>query len=283
MGEWDSWIGRTRIAHDRADEPLVRRWCATLDRPLPADATAPQGLHWCLCLPDEPSARLAADGHPIRDDSLDSFLPPVPLPRRMWAGSAIDFLAPIPVGAPIERRSQVRAITPRQGATGALVFVEVEHLTHADGIPAVREVHTIVYREPAGGEPTTSASAATPFDAAAWTAHRTLTPNEALLFRYSALTFNGHRIHYDHPYVTQVEGYRGLIVHGPLIATLLLDLARREHGENALRTFRFRALSPAICGEVLHLGLRPTAEGMELGAFGPDGTPLIAATATIGQ
>ncbi|KHS46102.1 FAS1-like dehydratase domain-containing protein [Novosphingobium subterraneum] len=279
---WDAWIGRTERRVDRADAGLAARWLATLDRAAPPDGTMPQGFHWCLCTPDAPTSALGADGHPLRDDSPDSFLPPVPLPRRMWASSKVEFLAPLVLGAAVERRSSVAAITEKRGASGALVFVDVAHETLCYGELAVREVQSVVYRDAAAaglplvppplGEGT--------FHPGSWTAHRAITPDEPLLFRYSALTFNGHRIHYDLPYATEVEGYRGLVVHGPLTATLLLDLAQAELGDNALKSFAFRGLSPAICGEALHLVMREDGGAVELAAFAADGRQVMAASAT---
>jgi 3-methylfumaryl-CoA hydratase len=147
----------------------------------------------------------------------------------------------------------------------------------------VREVQSLVYREavPAGAPPAPPGPGEGRFDPAGWQVHRALVPNEVLLFRYSALTFNSHRIHYDLAYATGEEGYRGLIVHGPLTATLLLDLAQREVGDNALRRFAFRAISPGVCGEALHLVMRPAEDGFELGAFAGDGRQVLAATAGI--
>ncbi len=282
MGEWDAWIGRTERRVDRADAGLAARWQATFDRAAPADGTMPQGFHWCLCTPDAPTSALGADGHPLRDGSPDSFLPPVPLPRRMWAASKLEFVAPIVLGAAVERRSSVAAITEKQGASGALVFVEVAHETLSDGLVAVRETQSVVYRDAAaaGSPPVPPALAEGAFDPDPWTAHRALTPDEALLFRYSALTFNSHRIHYDLPYATQGEGYRGLVVHGPLTASLLLDLAQAELGDNALKSFAFRGLSSAICGDALHLVMRGERGALELAAFAADGRQVMAASAT---
>ncbi|NLR39962.1 MaoC family dehydratase N-terminal domain-containing protein [Novosphingobium sp. ERW19] len=282
MGEWQNWIGRTERRTDRADAALAARWLATFDRAAPADGAMPQGFHWCLCTPDAPTSTLGADGHPLRDDSPDSFLPPVPLPRRMWAASKVEFVAPIMLGAAVERRSSVATITEKQGASGALVFVEVAHETLSDGEVAVREVQSVVYRAAAAaGSPLVPPPLGEgAFHPGPWTAHRTLTPDEPLLFRYSALTFNSHRIHYDLPYAAEGEGYRGLVVHGPLTATLLLDLAQAELGDNALKSFAFRGLSPAICGEALHLVMRGEERALELAAFAADGRQVMAASAT---
>jgi 3-methylfumaryl-CoA hydratase len=283
MSDWAAWIGREERREDRASPALVRRWLATFDRAAPADGTLPQGFHWCLCTPDAPTATLGPDGHPNRDDNPDSFLPPIPLPRRMWAASSVEFLTPLRAGEAVTRTSRIASITEKQGGSGRLVFVEVEHLTAGDAGAAVREVQSLVYREaaPPGAPPASLPLGNTRFDPAGWDAHRALVPTAPLLFRYSALTFNSHRIHFDYPYAISEEGYRGLVVHGPLTATLLLDLARRELGDNALKTFAFRAISPAICGEMLHLVLRSKDGAFELGAFATDGREVMRATASI--
>ena len=288
MGKWDAWIGRTERRSDRIDAGLAARWLATFDRNVAGDCALPQGLHWCLGLPDAPTAQLGADGHPRRDDSAASFLPPIPLPRRMWASSKVEFLMPLHPGEAIERVSTVAAISEKTGASGRLVFVDIAHETHANGGLAVRETQTVVYREasPENAHPVPPALGQGAFDPAPWLVHRCLVPHEALLLRYSALTFNAHRIHYDLPYATGTEGYRGLVVHGPLTATLLLELAAHELGDNVLARFAFRGLSPAICGEPLHLVMRrirdaPEYGALELAAFAADGRQVMAATACI--
>lgn len=282
MSNWDAWIGREDARHDHIDPAAVKRWLATLDRAAPSDGSVPQAYHWCLCLPDAPTAILGADGHPVREDSDDSFLPPIPLPRRMWAASKVEFLSPLRPGQSVMRTSRVDSITEKQGGTGKLVFAEVAHETHGDGELAVREIQSIVFREPAPADaPPAPPPASGNFDASGWDAHLLLVPSEALLFRYSALTFNSHRIHYDLPYATAEEGYRGLVVHGPLTATLLLDLAQRHFGDNKLKKFDFRGTSPAICGEDLHLTLRGTFDTIELGAFASNGRQIMAATAAV--
>ena len=282
MSEWDSWIGREESRSDRVNAGHAARWLAMLDREAAPDGSLPQGFHFCLCLPDAPTAKLGSDGHPRRDDSPTSFLPPVPLPRRMWASSKIEFVAPLHPGDIIERLSWIKSVTAKQGGSGNLVFVDVEHATSNAAGLAVREVQSLVYREPApaGSPPAPPPPGEGAFDPAGWDAHRMLVPGEPLLFRYSALTFNSHRIHYDLPYATGEEHYRGLIVHGPLTATLLLDLASRELGDNALKTFAFRGLTPGVCGEALHLVMRGSGGGIELGAFASDGRHVMSATAT---
>ena len=280
---FDAWIGRETRAADRLDEGLAARWLATFDLPRPDPAIMPQGIHFALCTPDAPTALLGEDGHPARDDSAASFLPPFPMPRRMWASSKIAFHAPIAIGAVIERNSRIAAISEKAGGSGRLAFVDVEHVTQANGTVAVIETQTLVYREavapnaPLSPPPPGEAA----FDPSGWEAHRNLTPDPLLLFRYSALTFNSHRIHYDAPYAEQVERYRGLVVHGPLTASLLLQLAAKELGENRLRSFAFRGLSPAIAGEPLHLVMRKDETGYELAAFAGDGRQVTAASAGV--
>lgn len=280
MDDYAAWIGREEVRRDVLTPGILTRWCAALDRAEPAEQAAPQGLHWCLCLPDAPTAALGPDGHPRRDESPASLLPPLALERRMWAAGAVEFLGAIPSGAATSRRTRVLSITAKQGGTGSLVFAELAHETYANDLLAVRETQTLVYRDapPPGSPPAPPPLGKGRFDAAAWDAAREVLPTPALLFRYSALTFNTHRIHYDHPYATGVEGYRGLVVHGPLIATLLLDLARRTLGsDSALQTFSFRAVSPAVADEPLHIALRREGGDLILAAHAGDGRQVMAA------
>ena len=283
MSEWNEWIGRTETRRDCLNRELASRWLATFDHPAQAIGTMPQGIHFCLGTPDAATGMLGEDGHPQRDDTLGSFLPPIPLPRRMWASSTITFQMPLTIGAAIERTSGIASIAEKDGATGKLVFVDVVHATLGDGKPAVSETQTLVYRDAAAPDaplsppPTGQHS----FDASQWDAHRMVTPDPRLLFRYSALTFNTHRIHFDAPYAEQVERYRGLVVHGPLTATLLLALAQGELGPNMLTSFAFRGISPAIADEPLHLVMRRNAGTIELGAFAGDGRQITKANGTI--
>ena len=281
MGAWDAWIGREEVRTDRVDAGMVSRWLATFDRDAPDDGFVPQGFHWCLCPPDAATARLGPDGHPLRDDTPASFLPPVPLPRRMWASSKVEFLAPLRVGEAVSRTSRIQSVTEKSGGSGQLVFVEVAHEVIGEAGPAVREVQSIVYREALGPDAPLSPPEAVAecFNGTGWSNNVTRIPSAPLLFRYSALTFNSHRIHYDLPYAQSEERYRGLVVHGPLTATLLLDFARRELGDNVLASFDFRGLSPAICGEALHLVMRAQADAIELAAFAGDGRQVMAAMA----
>lgn len=284
---WENWIGRRAENSDWLTPSILARFCATLDQPASAEA-APQGIHWCLCLPDAPTAILGPDGHPLREESEDSFMPPVPMPRRMWAASDIKFLSPIHSGAQIRKSSSIASIKEKTGSSGHLMFVDVTHDSYADDVHAVSETQSIVFREaaaPSSAAPAPAApTATTPPDLSEWQWHREILPSSALLFRYSALTFNSHRIHYDLPYTRDEEGYAGLVVHGPLTATLLMDLAQRHLGVNGMKSFKMRAQSPAFVDQPLHLvGKEKSAEeggGYALAALGPDGRTVMAATVT---
>ncbi len=273
MSDWAEWIGRTREADDVVTPGLIEGLRATLDCPdVRGDGeAAPQGIHWLLAPERAPMRALGPDGHPARGD----FLPPVALPRRMWAASDIRFLGRIEAGAAVHLRSEVTAIAPKSGASGDLVFVDVDHRVTADGVEVVRERQTIVYREPG------PARAGPADDAGPGDFERRCRPDSVMLFRYSALTFNGHRIHYDQPYATAVEGYPGLVVHGPLVASLLLDLCARQFGDNRLARFAFRAVSPGFAGEELRLSGRTVADGIDLVAASA-GRITMRATATLG-
>lgn len=238
------WIGRSEHRHDIVTPGPVAALAAVLDRedppPGPGDVLPPL-WHWLYFLPLHRQSQLGADGHARRGD----FLPPVRLPRRMWAGGRLNFIEPLRIGQAIERSSRITGIRSTQGRSGALVFVTVRHEVHQAAGLALEEEHDIVYRERPGPAPATAdrtghgASETVP-QARTWS--RKITPDPVLLFRYSALTFNGHRIHYDRTYATQAEGYPGLVVHGPLIATLLLEWLHREQGPMTVRQFSFRAV-----------------------------------------
>lgn len=286
---WETMIGRSASQSDCLTPAALARFRATLDQPTASaadDQLAPQGIHWCLCLPDAPTALLGPDGHPLRDETPDSFMPPIPLPRRMWAASEMQFHAPIRSGAQIRRVSTIASIKEKNGASGPLVFVEVAHENFADDQLAIQEKQTIVYREAAPATAPSSANdrpapvVADTLDLTDWQWHREIQPSAPLLFRYSALTFNSHRIHYDLPYARDEEGYAGLVVHGPLTATLLLDLAQRQLGLNSLKRFQMRAQSPAFVDQPIHLvGREDGAGGWTLAALGPDGRTIVAASA----
>jgi len=251
------WVGKTETRSDTITAWPVAALSATLDRkdpePGPGDEVPP-GWHWLYFLDAAPASELGADGHPRRG----GFLPPVPLPRRMWAGGRIEFLQPLRIGDTARRISEIVSVEPKQGRSGDLVFVTVRHTISAGDQVAIREEHDVVYRKAAKpGDPPPQPKAAP--QVAAW--QRSLAGDPVLLFRYSALTFNGHRIHYDLDYARHEEHYPGLVVHGPLQTTLLLDLCRR-HDSRPVRKLDYRALHPVFHSE------RFTANGSP----NPDGT-----------
>ena len=250
------WVGRTERRVDTVTAAPLAGLAATLDRadaePLPGTPMAPLA-HWLFFLPVARQSEIGADGHALRG----GLLPPVALPRRMWAGGRLTFHHALNVGDEMLRTSTITKVDAKTGRSGALVFVTVRHeITSAAGL-ALTEEQDIVYRDHPVGSKVASAVVPAPLQAPTAAAFsRRITPDPVLLFRYSALTFNGHRIHYDRPYVTEVEGYPGLIVHGPLIATLLVDLLRREQPDARLRAFTFKAASPlfdihpfTLCGK----------------------------------
>jgi len=256
---WHEWIGRTERRSDLVTPAPLAMLSATLDRddaePVPGSEVPPL-WHWLYFLPVARQSEIGADGHPKRG----GFLPPVPQPRRMWAGGRLTFEHPLHVGDEITRVSRIADIRVKEGRSGALVFVTVRHeIADARGV-ALAEEHDIVYRDnpPAG---TTGTTAAAPQPAPAGEQYaREIVPDPVLLFRYSALTFNGHRIHYDRSYVTGVEGYPGLVVHGPLIATLLVDLLRRQLPGARVRRFQFKAVRPIFDIHRFHVCGRPDGE-----------------------
>ncbi len=278
ISQLQQWIGRTQTRTDQVTPQPAAQLSATLDRddpaPQPGDPLPPL-WHWLYFLPLHRQSELAADGHA----KLGGFLPPVPLPRRMWAGDRLQFHHPLHIGEAITQTSRIAEVKLKEGRSGPLVFVLVRHeISNAQGI-AITEEHDIVYREPPKGGDAAQAVQPAPVEAA-W--QRAIHPDDVLLFRYSALTFNGHRIHYDRRYATETDGYPGLVVHGPLIATLLVDLLRRNMPQAQVVRFAFRAVSPlfdtapfAVCG-------RPEGDGViKLWARNADGGLAMDASATV--
>jgi 3-methylfumaryl-CoA hydratase len=236
-GPLRAWIGRSETRGDVITAAPLIALSALLDRedaaPRAGDA-APALAHWLYFLPAYRQSQAGPDGHAL----LGDFLPPVPLPRRMWAGSRLEFMRPLTVGSSVSKVSTIKDVAVKQGRSGPLVFVTVRHeVSDAQGLVLTDE-HDIVYR----GEDTLKPKDTPAPSGEQW--RREIHPDPVLLFRYSAVTFNSHRIHYDYPYTTKVEGYPGLVVHGPFTATLLVDLLRRNLPEATLRTFTFRALKP---------------------------------------
>lgn len=275
------WIGRTEVVTDTATPTPYAALSATFDREAerPGPGTPLPALwHWLYFLPLHRQSDIGPDGHAKRG----GFLPPVPLPRRMWAGSQFQFHKPLRIGDVMTRTSTIDSVSEKSGRTGPLVFVKVRHevrIGHQQEV-ALTEFHDIVYREAARPDdvapPPKAASASSVWE-------KKWVPDDVLLFRYSALTFNGHRIHYDRKYVTEVEGYPGLIVHGPMVATLLLDLLRHEMPDATVERYEFRAVRPVfdinhfyVCGEPL-----PDGKTIRLWAKDHQGWLTMEATAVI--
>ena len=239
------YVGRVREETDWVRPELLTRLAATLGVPVPE--ALPITWHWCLFQDWVSPDGLGPDGHKRRGE----FLPPVhDLPRRMWAGGEVEALGSLRFDERVTRRSRIASATEKTGGSGRLVFVEVDHEIAGPAGPAIRERQTIVYRG-AEGAAVRDALPAPPLPSGA--AEAMITPDPVLLFRYSALTGNGHRIHYDADYVRDEEGYPGLIVHGPLQATLLAGLARRVNDAREPRRLRFRGIRPAFAGAPLRV------------------------------
>ena len=262
------WSGKSETLIDDITAAPVRGLSATLDRddaaPVPGTALPPL-WHWLYFLPPHRQSEIGPDGHPRRG----GFLPPVPMPRRMWAGGRLQWMQanPLSVGDAARRISRIESVTHKLGRTGDLLFVQVAHeVQNASGLALV-EAQDIVYRAAAqAGDPVPAPVAAE--QGAAW--QREVTPDDVLLFRYSALTFNGHRIHYDRKYAADVEGYPGLIVHGPLIATLLVDLLRRHLPGAFIKSFNFKAVQPTFDLHPFRLNGRPPADGKAVQLWAED-------------
>ena len=269
--DFADWTGRSFTRREPVAERLVEGFRATLG-PWLADLDMPAGLHWCLC-PDMMGAdRLGRDAHP----RTGIFLPALPFPRRMWAGGSLDMTGRFRPGDLVTRTTTIESVRFRQGRSGPLGFVAVRHLYAVDGRTVLDEVHDIVYRpDPVPGvaeTPPTAPDLGAPLNA------MELTPDQVLLFRFSALTFNGHRIHYDHPYATGVEGYDGLVVHGPLQAVLMLNLAARVLGRGP-RSFHYRGLSPLTVGKPIAVEAHDGQGGLALRVRVKDGPVTMEATA----
>ena len=272
----EKWIGKRRSTTDTVAAWPVSALSATLDRqdaaPQPGDAIPP-GWHWLYFLETSPASELAEDGHPRRGD----FLPPVDLPRRMWAGGRLEFSRPLKVGEAVRRDSEIISVASKRGRSGDLVFVTVRHTVSVAGDTAVTEEHDIVYRDaPRAGEPPASPRPA-PVNPA-W--RREINADAAMLFRFSALIFNAHRIHYDIDYCRDKEGYPGLVVHGPLQTILLLDLCRR-HETRPVKRLEYRAMHPLFHQETFTVNGSPAPDSASatLWTAGPGGGYAMSGTA----
>lgn len=261
-----TWIGREAISEDVLSSRHARLMAATLGLPQDAfvdGAALPPLWHWLYFLEGLPGSELGRDGHPARG----GFLPPVPLPNRMWAGGRLEFHAPLALGSSVRKRSAVSSIEHKRGRSGDLVFVTVRHVLLDGDQVAITEDHDIVYKQPSppGAAPAACAAGPQPSHSEPFEATSTM------LFRYSALTFNGHRIHYDLDYCRNVEGYANLVIHGPLQATLLAGLAARL-GPKPLRHFHYRGLRPSVLGMSLTVNAAAAADGLSLWTAQPDGS-----------
>lgn len=259
------WVGTSQTDRDLLSSRHARLMAATLGL-TQSDIVDGEPLrplwHWLYFLGGEPPAGLGPDGHPARG----GFLPPVPLPNRMWAGGELEFHASVPLGALVEKRSTIVSVDHKQGRSGELVFVKVRHELLYDGVNALTEHHDIVYKGVSVAGTTTTG---TEMPAAQHT--RRFKPDSTTLFRYSALTFNGHRIHYDADYCRDVEGYPNLVIHGPLNATLLAGFAEEVCGR-PLKKFRYRGLKPSILGNELTINAAPDGDQLVLWVSLPDGS-----------
>lgn len=255
-----TWIGKSRNDEDLISVRQARLMAATVDFPHPERIRAGQVLpplwHWVYFLDAVAPSELGRDGHPARG----GFLPPVPLPNRMWAGGRISLPHPVILDAPLRKESRILQVEHKQGRSGELVFVTVLHeLKDRNGILCIREEHDIVYKSAAvpGSPP--------PAEVPQGALTRSYTPSSTELFRYSALTFNGHRIHYDQDYCREVEGYRNLVIHGPLVATMLANFAEEVSGKQLVE-FSYRGLSPAILGDTITQHASTDGPRIDLGA-----------------
>ena len=270
------WIGRSSQATDIVTAQLAKGLRATLfqeiGEPKVGDA-APWTVHWCLAQPVFPMSALSQDGHPTRG----GFLPPVPLPRRMWAGGELEFFDAVRVGDEVTRTSRIADVTMKTGSTGTLCFVSVDHLVTTPRGTALRERQDIVYRDMSSAQ--SAAPAKTPAPPPSAQHRETHMADPVLLFRYSALTFNGHRIHYDRDYVTKVEGYPGLIFHGPMQAALQIEFAAKLRGRVPTK-FAYRGVQPLFEGSEFSVNANETGDGMETWTANSQGAPTMKGTAT---
>jgi 3-methylfumaryl-CoA hydratase len=270
------WVGKETSDVDTLSVRHAHLMAATLGfdaSALSEGAPLPPLWHWIYFLNGSPPSELGRDGHPSRG----GFLPPVPLPNRMWAGGSIEFVSPLPLGASVEKRSRIVSVEHKQGRSGELVFVTVRHELLHEGRTAISEHHDIVYKEPAPQGPRPPSPTGPTMPTAQHS--RPFEPTSTTLFRYSALTFNGHRIHYDADYCREVEGYDNLVIHGPLHATLLAMYAE-EIASKPLRTFRYRGMQPSLLGAALRINAHASGSDAALWTALPDGSVSMQADAT---
>lgn len=267
------WIGRSEVKTEMATTSLVARFNATfeLNKNVADGDPAPALIHFCLAQPAAPTSELGEDGHPARG----GFLPPVPLPRRMWASGSLAFHGDVRIGDMVSRHSKIRDVVIKEGRSGTLCFVTIDHRIESEGRHVIDERQDIVYR----GADIPDSLQKTPDFAPKGTNLVTIVPSPILLFRYSALTFNGHRIHYDLTYARDVEFYPGLIVHGPMQATMLIQFAETLGGRLPAK-FEFRSLSPLFDDKNFTLNAIEVVGGLKLWTSAVDGPIAMEALAT---
>ena len=271
-GDHADWIGRGTVRRDRLSDRLIGQFRATLPDLL-CDDPVPPGLFWTLAPDALPPGDLGRDGHA----RLGIALPALPLPRRMWAGGEVRFIHPLQPGDAVEKDSRIEAITPKEGTTGALIFIAVRHEYRVEGRSCISERQDLVYRaDPLPGQAGPHYPDAP--DLGSPVAAMPLLSDPVRLSRFSALTFNGHRIHYDADYARQVEGYGGLVVHGPLQAVAMMNLAAKVLGR-VPEMFSYRGLSPLIVGEGAEVQAHADGAGLALRVIRPGGPVTMAGRA----
>ncbi len=276
--DYTAWLGRQETTEDDISPAPALAAAAMLDDSLISldkGQPLPSLWHWLYFLPKAAQSMLGADGHPQRG----GFMPPIPYPRRMFAGARLRFHHPLLIGQPARRVAEIRDIKQKSGKSGSLAFVSVLYRFYQNDQLCLEEEQDIVYREPGAAVPAPAVIDWPAAAAGAWL--RTVTPDPRLLFRFSALTFNAHRIHYDRPYAMQEEGYPGLVVHGPLTAFLLMDMVRQQASQ-PVKAFSFRGLAPLF--DLAAFRLIGIVEGTQvaLQAQGPDGVTAMSALAELG-
>ena len=274
------WIGKTEFIEERASTGRAQGLAALLDKPDTPREGEPMGLmdHWCFFKPRVRQSDIGPDGHPKRG----GFMPPVPLPRRMFGGFRTTYHKPLILGEMMRKEATIKAVQIKSGQTGTLVICTVSNRFSGESGLAIEEEHDFVYRDnsPKDAKEGSSNSGKTTVAPEDFEFSREITPDPVMLFRYSACTFNGHRIHYDYKYVTEVEGYPGLIVHGPLIATFLMELSLANNPDRKVRSYTFQARSPLFENNSFTVAGKPSGGGSALWPITPDGR--ISATGAVG-
>lgn len=273
-----TWVGQRREVEDSIPLFPVRALAAALSRehlPEPGDPLPPS-WHWLYFLETPSAVNTGADGHPLKG----GFLPPVPLPQRMWASGEVEITRPLEAGVPSKRQSTVTSVELKRGRTGNLVFVTLEHLLFQHNEQCIKELQHLVYRDAATSLMPTPEGRLPELEPQ-W--QRPLEADPVLLFRFSALTYNGHRIHYDRDYAVQEEFYPGLVVHGPLLATALLELALEHAGGGRLEGFEFRAVRPTFAPGTIQLCGRRDGSRLRLWSLDQAGFVGMTASVTVGD